>query len=197
VRSRKTITVLALLVIAILAAMFWMGRGKSSGRQVTLNYEEVLKQFELDTEHDALVVLDGAIDIRRYRHKTAGSFYVNYCLNETYPAPNSLKQISMRLESLGWKPLDEDFLNPGLPSSHVRGWTEYSEGTTNSAPLVHQWLAQWQDDSGNIAAYTLKYSSLMKGTPDPTSLTVHGIWFPATTVATMQADTKGSRAALR
>jgi hypothetical protein len=83
-----------------------------------------------------------------------------YELREPYPAANVIGKIRAHLEGRGWRPLKEDLLNPGIPTSLVRGWTEYRDATTKPAAMVHEWIGQWEDSSGRIAWYVLRYEDL-------------------------------------
>jgi hypothetical protein len=123
---------------------------------------------------EVLVVLDGASRVER-GPAALGSFYVAYSLTEEYPASNTIQQISSRLRTLGWMPLNEDWLNPGLASSHVCGWTDFLDMTKSPPQHVHQWLAQWKNSSGNIAVYSLRYSY-----PDGAPPNLHLLWINGT-----------------
>jgi hypothetical protein len=106
---------------------------------------------------EALIVLDGAYEIEN-RDENEGT--VLYKVNEPYPAGPAVETIRRRLESRGWRPLSEDFLNPGVPTSLVRGWGNY-EDRTGAVPVeVHQWTAQWEDDSKRIVWYVLTYDGI-------------------------------------
>jgi hypothetical protein len=130
------------------------------------------------TECEALIVLAGANDVKR-GPGAYESFYVAYNLTEQYPARNTIRQILSRLSNLGWTPLKEDWLNPGLASSHVRGWTDFLDNTKGPLQHVHQWSAQWQDSRGNIVTYSLRYSYPDGAPRDLHSLWVNGLWYPA------------------
>ena len=106
---------------------------------------------------DALIVLPNAIDVRD-TNENEGT--VVYRLNEEYPALPVIQTIQSRLERSGWHPLREDFLNPGLPSSLVRGWTSHEDRTQGRAAQVYQWMAQWEDDSKRIVWYDLTYDAV-------------------------------------
>lgn len=136
-----------------------------------------------------LVVLDGATKITR-EGGYGGSYQVGYALVEKHPATNAIQQIALRLQALGWKPLKDDWLNPGSPSSHVRGWSDYKDATVNPARHVHLWLAQWTDAAGNVVVYSLRYSYRWDGKPDLQSLRVSASWYPAETARSMQRHTR-------
>jgi len=106
---------------------------------------------------DALIVLPNAIDVRD-TNENEGT--VVYQLNEEYTALPVIQTIQGRLESSGWRPLREDFLNPGLPSSLVRGWASHEDRTHRRAAQVYKWMAQWEDDSKRIVWYDLTYDAV-------------------------------------
>ena len=110
---------------------------------------------------------------------------VGYHVAEPFPADGVLGLIAQRLSDAGWKPLPTDWLNPTIPSSHSRGWTYFLDGTVKPGRQVNQWMAQWQDTSGNVVVYALRYSyPLPEGkephphTPGNTDLEVHAALFP-------------------
>jgi hypothetical protein len=135
----------------------------------------------------ALIILDGAMNLQQ-GPSAYGTFYVSYGLMAEYPPSNVIQQISSKLNDLHWAPLKEDWLNPGIPSSHVRGWTEFLDDNRGALQHVHQWLAQWKDPSGNIVSYSLRYSYKEGGPSDLKSLWVNGIWNPDTYVKMRSAE---------
>ena len=88
---------------------------------------------------------------------------VSYEIPTPYPADVELAEISRRV-SPEWKPRTEDFWNPGLPTSQIRGWTDYIDGTTTPNTRVHAWNNQWQNSVGDLMVYQLLYRSK---TPPP------------------------------
>ena len=134
---------------------------------------------------EALIVPKDASGVER-GHGAYGSFCVSYGLAEEFPARNTLQRISSHLSKLGWVPLKEDWLNPGLPSSHVSGWDEFRDMTSNPPRHVHHWLGQWQDLSGNVVIYSLRYSYPQGGPPDMHSLWINGSWYPKAGVKLMR-----------
>jgi hypothetical protein len=104
---------------------------------------------------DALVVVEGA---RRVQYESQeGQSAVSYELTQAYPATATLTEIKGTLALLGWSALGEDIFNPGTASSHVDGWSSFADATVRPEVHVDQWLAQWEDDAGNIAFYTVRY----------------------------------------
>jgi hypothetical protein len=123
-----------------------------------------------------------------------GSVWVHYDLIEPYPAEATLRAIRERLASLGWSPLAYDWLNPTIPSSHTRGWTDFFDGAHKPKRMVDQWLAQWQKPSGELVLYELRYDSpgqSFSRDPDrPTDGPLHvtGMLASAVLVKTMVAE---------
>jgi hypothetical protein len=90
---------------------------------------------------DALIVLPGALEV----HDTdENECTVLYQLNEKYPALPIIQTIQGRLEAAGWRPLVDNFLNPGSPTSLVRGWESHEDRTQGRATQVYQWVGQWE-----------------------------------------------------
>lgn len=124
----------------------------------------------------ALVVLPGAIGVHAGRFR--GTDQLQYKLAESYPAKPALSRISKELQSQGWKPLKEDYLNPGLPSSHVRGWTHFLDGSRQPVLEVRQWMADWTNARGDVLRYGLEYRWPEKGKEDLKTLYVTAIYTP-------------------
>jgi len=182
----------AVLVVVSLAvvALYWFSGRPTTGITSIPPVADTIPTTEPDeATSESLIVLDGATQLQR-GPGAYWSFYVAYALTEKHPASNAIQQISSRLKSLGWTPLQDDWLNPELPSSHVRGWTDFIDGTTTPMHHVHQWGAQWQDKSGNIVDYTLRYSYPESGIPDIHSLWINGSWHPVAGVKIMQTATQ-------
>jgi hypothetical protein len=101
-----------------------------------------------------LLILEGA---QRAQHTTGPQEVVTFDIEEMGPAPHTIVEITRHLDQLGWEPLKEDFLNPGVPTSLVRGWTDYQDDVRDQ--YVWQWQGQWQSARGDIATYDLKYTN--------------------------------------
>jgi hypothetical protein len=82
---------------------------------------------------------------------------VTYTLQAEYPALNVVDEIVTRNAGSGWQPLSEDFFNPGIPTSHVRGWTSYLDRSRGPQAAMHQWQSGWRNDSGDLLEYSLWY----------------------------------------
>jgi hypothetical protein len=87
-----------------------------------------------------------------------GRDQLTYTVQEAYPATDVLAFISDSLRKKHWKPLRYDLWNPKIPSSHVRGWTEFDEATGMLHQRVYQWMAQWENDKHDVVSYALQYS---------------------------------------
>jgi hypothetical protein len=119
-----------------------------------------------------------------------GKDQIIYHVQSEYPADDVLRTIGVRLKNLGWKPLKEDWLNPGLPSSLVRGWTYYEDETTKPATSVRVWGADWENGAHDILSYDLEYrcpGNLCSSTFDLHDLRVLAIHIPADIAKQMKA----------
>jgi hypothetical protein len=194
VRQKPSATLAVVIVAVILCgvaaiAAVWIAR-PYSGEPASPSIADTVPTTEpSENTQAALIVLGGATMVRR-DPGAYGSYHVAYGLTAPHPATNVIQQISSRLNALGWKPLNDDWLNAQLPSSHVRGWTEFGDRTTSPVQRVHLWKAQWQDQAGNIVDYSFRYSYPMSGAPNLNSLWVNASWYPASGVKIMQAPTQ-------
>jgi hypothetical protein len=174
--------VLLVFSAACVFGLWWIGTARPI-RPATLS---VRLTPPPKTAEDALTPISGAAGLVR-----AGgayeSFWVTYTVKRKYPAIDVIDEISSRLKKLGWRPLKDDWLNPGSPTSHVTGWTEFVDATPASAPQhVDQWRAQWENDDGEIVLYNFSYYSPTAGKPVRDPLGVTAGWYPATGRAEMQ-----------
>lgn len=105
-----------------------------------------------------------------------------YSVQAPYPADDVLKLITGRLKGMGWVALKEDWLNPGLPSSHIRGWNYYEDQTTYPTTSVRVWGADWENRAHDILSYQLEYrcpDNLCASTAGLDDLRVIAIYIPA------------------
>lgn len=126
------------------------------------------------------VVVPGASGVKQSTFQ--GQDQIIYHIQSEYPADDVLNTIRVHLKKLGWEPLKEDWLNPGLPSSHIRGWTYYEDETTKPATSVRAWGAQWENGAHDILEYGLEYrcpGNLCSSTYDLRDLRVIAIHIPA------------------
>jgi hypothetical protein len=89
--------------------------------------------------------------------KFEGTDQLSYQIEVEYPAVSIVSCISTQLAEKGWRPLKEDYWNPGLPSSHVRGWTQFVDASVHPEATVDQWAAQWENAAGNLVWYSMRY----------------------------------------
>ncbi len=126
-----------------------------------------------------------------YDLRDEGSIQLSYELKEDYPASSVLKQISTQLEGAGWQPLKEDYLNPGLPSSHVKGWSDFEDATRPPTTIkVYQWMGAWEDKYGNIVTYIFRYEYPKNKKKKLSNLQIHEIYEPASLVTLIKQELK-------
>lgn len=104
---------------------------------------------------EALIVVDGPENVSF--SDEPGGRAVTYTLRTPYPARDFVREIGTRLLDMGWDPQEESYANPGMPTSHVRGWQDYIDGTVEPEKLVHQWWGEWLNEYGNLLTYVLEY----------------------------------------
>jgi hypothetical protein len=119
-----------------------------------------------------------------------GSGHLTYKIAVPYPADTVLQFIAKELSEKGWRPLREDFLNPGLPSSHVRGWTQYADATREPHETVHQWLAQWQNEAQELVWLSIQYRYPESKPPQLKTAEVFLAFSPAAIAKRMKEDAK-------
>ncbi len=103
---------------------------------------------------DGLIVVAGAEDVR-YTIREAGVQEVGYEVREDYPATKLLTEIRANLQKQGWRPLEEDLLNPGAQA--FRGWGTGVDSTRSPERTVHTWSGQWEDKDQNVLLYSFRY----------------------------------------
>jgi hypothetical protein len=103
----------------------------------------------------ALVVAGEAKDVTYGTNN--GADLVSYNLKVAFPASEVIQEINSKLAQQGYKPLKESFLNPGIPSSMERGWSEYVDATKTPKKTVHQWNNDWSNSAGEIVSHMLRY----------------------------------------
>jgi hypothetical protein len=82
---------------------------------------------------------------------------VSYRLEAEFPAPAVTSEVNSMAAASGWQPLTEDFFNPGIPTSHVRGWTSYLDLSRGPQAAMHQWQSAWRNAAGDLLEYSLWY----------------------------------------
>jgi hypothetical protein len=128
-------------------------------------------------QSECLIVLPSAFDVK-YK-SVDGTTQLVYKIYFDYPAKSAIKAIAEKLQKAGWKPLQSDFWNPSIPSSHGRGWQQFEDQTTRPTTMVNQWMAQWRNPKNDIVSYALEYRYPADANPDLNSLRVFAILIPA------------------
>jgi hypothetical protein len=103
-----------------------------------------------------------------------GHEQIRFAHTERYPAVNLINTLNTEIEALGWTQRDLSYLNPDLPTSHVRGWTQFVDVSGDEELSVHQWMGEWENGSGDVVVYVLRYSYPRNGDPDLDNLTGRG-----------------------
>lgn len=125
-----------------------------------------------DPETDVLFAPPGATGVEY--HTINGGEQVHFSYSERFPADNLIKILNREFVSLGWTPREKSYLNPSLPTSHVRGWSQFQDATGDELMVVHQWRGEWQNSSGAVVTCVLRYSYPEHGDPDLQNLTGFG-----------------------
>lgn len=94
---------------------------------------------DLPQHSQSLIVCPGAKETHWGRFGRTEQ--LTYQVEVEYPASHIVSCISDQLTAAGWKPLEEDYWNPGLPSSHVTGWTQFADTIVQPQATVDQWAA--------------------------------------------------------
>jgi len=121
----------------------------------------------------ALVVAGEAKDVTYSTNN--GADLVSYNLKVAYPASEVIQEINSKLAQQGYKPLKESFLNPRIPSSMERGWSEFVDATKTPNKTVHQWITDWSNSAGEIVTYILRYEYPKGKEKNLLDLKVHAI----------------------
>ena len=141
-------------------------------------------------DHTAVLVAPPAArEVARKEEK--GVDTLTYRMTEAYPAPATLSFIRSAVEAKGWMPLKDDFLNPGLPSSHVRGWGTVIDGTVTPNQTLHSWHAQWTNKHGDILVYHLDYHCALEDRRHSDEVVVSAAFLPKAVYE--RAKTKSAR----
>jgi hypothetical protein len=141
-------------------------------------------------DSESLLIAPSAIN-PKYLAYPDGREQLTYLLDTDYPVESTISFISAGLQKRGWDALRDDFLNPGTPTSLVRGWMQYEDASRDPRASVRQWACDWEDGAHNITRYDLKYRYPMSGTHDPPDsrmLHVVSLYIPANIVKKMKSN---------
>ena len=188
-KKRVQFTLLVSVMIVIIIVIVTIGQiSKDAGLKKPKGARLNASINGLNNKSTSLVVPPQAKGVNY--SSNAGIEQVRYELTEKYPAKYALKWINDELTKQGWKPLKDDFRNPGQPSSHVTGWTHFVDSTRKPEETVKLWQSQWSNSRGDIINYDLDYRWPWPGTgtpinpkdlctPKTNKLQVFGIYIPA------------------
>ena len=124
------------------------------------------------------------------RQKEHGMDTVQYRVTEPYPADATLSFIRSAVEARGWRTLKEDFLNPGLPSSHVKGWGTVIDGTVTPNQTRHSWHAQWTNRHGDMLLYHLDYHCALEDRLHSDEVVVSAAFLPKAVYEGAKAESR-------
>lgn len=191
-RAEFAAVTLSVSVVLVGLGVLWETRRRARVKPTPLPAVQVTPPTAPgESAQEALITLDGAIDVGR-EPGDFGSHHLAYELAAEHPAEGVIQRVSSRLEALGWRELKDIWLNPGVRSSHVRGWSQHRDAGASSVRQVHRWDAQWTDEEGAVVNYTFTYSYPADGEPDLKSLQVEASWYPASAVKTLRTAVKNS-----
>lgn len=144
---------------------------------------------DLTTKPTALVVLRGVGSVDYRVSDTMQS--MRYELSVPYPAADQLIELASRVAATGFRPLREHPMNPGLPSSFVRGWGDFVDGRKSPELRVYQWMGDWVGPEGEWLEYVLTYSYPEGSTPMLHTLRVDAVLIPADAARASIVDAAG------
>jgi hypothetical protein len=141
---------------------------------------------------DSLLVAPSAIN-PSYLAYPDGREQLTYMVDTDYPAESTTAFLSTQLRNQRWTALREDFMNPGIPTSEVRGWTQFEDASREPRASVRAWACDWEDGAHNITLYFLEYRYPMSGAHDPPDsrmLHVMALYIPANVAEKMKRVSK-------
>jgi len=132
----------------------------------------------------SFIVLKNATNLKHFY--TGGIERMFYKVEAKFPAESTIREITSKLESAGWEPLQEDYLHPGISTSIVSGWSIYEDPPKRPFNMIYEWSANWKDKAENIVSYQFQYKDPIDkhrhGTvilkPGSSSMTVNAVYMP-------------------
>ncbi len=116
------------------------------------------------TSQTGLPVVPGAVDV--VWRTTGGTPSVGYEVRESYPAPQTIRQLVDAMASGGWKLLEAGGFKSAWP--RPADMPARSAGASQHWP-THFWQGRWRRDDRE-AVFTLQYSCPME------SAGMHSVW---------------------
>jgi len=148
-----------------------------------------------DTERkhsESLLIAPSAIN-PKYLAYSDGREQLTYTVDIEYPAESTIAFLSTQLRNQRWIALREDFMNPGIPTSEVRGWMQFEDRAQESRATVRSWACDWEDGTHDITLYYLVYRYPITGAHDPPDtrmLHVMALYIPAAVAEKMKHVTR-------
>ena len=132
-----------------------------------------------------LVVAPGARDVQAVSEDEREE--LQYRVGEAYPATKTIEAIGAQLRDRGWRPVDVDFLNPGTPTSHRRGWGGILDSSETPQQRVDAWSGDWTNVDGDNVRYLLAYR---RGVDQqrPATVEVVALYWSARLIARIKGD---------
>ena len=124
-----------------------------------------------------LLILAGVTDVKQQSNQGVGS--VSYEMQAPFPAAAQIAEILTHMSGLGWVPLKEDSLNPGIPTSIVRGWTSFIDASKPKRVRRWGWSGEWRSKRGDITSYRFAYEAPETATEPLSHVRVSGSLVPA------------------
>jgi hypothetical protein len=81
---------------------------------------------------------------------------LTYRVDAEHPAQKIIEGIKRNLGARGWTPMQQDYFNPGLANSLIRGWEYYEDRATKPTTSVQYWQVDWRRGR-EIVTYRLEY----------------------------------------
>lgn len=112
---------------------------------------------KLEDAPEIFLVLPGAEDTAISPPNAIGERSMSYRLSVASPASDETRAIRQHLKALGFSSRSENMLNPGLAIPQSDEWDSFGDATSNLQACVRQWWREWEDESGTVATYVLRY----------------------------------------
>jgi hypothetical protein len=120
---------------------------------------------------------------------------VAYSVATPYPAGRFICELENAVAHDRWHGLREDFMNPGLPTSLIRGWNDIVNGLKKPETHVHGWSSEWLNDEGELLSYWLRYEYPEGAKPALGTLQVQAVRWPAKVVPALVGEKRASQLA--
>jgi hypothetical protein len=149
---------------------------------------------ETNERPDALIVYRDSTNVRFL--KRGPSDQLIYNVRVKFPATAVVDWISRKLHERGWNAPTNDFMDPSSASSRAFGWQEELAGLKQPWVCVRLWIGDWQDSSGNIVRYIVRYKEPCSSHAS-TNLEVIATYIPEATAREMEREVEQLRKATR